>query len=163
MPGTSETETCSGANCPVVAGLYTIFVPSDRPGRLRYGTGLTVVGTLMGFLAPILVAVAQPSALTADTHGASAPSTGPWVSFIGSDSVQGMTITWGPTYGWYLALAAGALLLVAAFLFGRQYAAQKALENPEVVEGAPYAGDSELYGSSGPYQAPESPAEPPTQ
>ncbi|HUI38101.1 MAG TPA: hypothetical protein VLY85_00560, partial [Thermoplasmata archaeon] len=116
------------------------------------------IATLCALLAPIALVIAQPSALTADTHGGMVPSTGPWVSFVGTDSVSSMTLTWGPYFGWYLAWMAGALLLIGAVLFGRKYVAQRALEAPEAAE-APMGGDGELYGASGPYRAPTEPAD----
>jgi hypothetical protein len=79
---------------------------------------ITLVSFVATLITPILAALGQPSAFNADStsgFGSSScgPSPNPCTSFWGSMSQGGFTVSWGADVGWYLAIAAVVLLLVA--------------------------------------------------
>jgi hypothetical protein len=55
-------------------------------------------------------------------------SPGPQTSFFGTDNETGQVLSWGPSVGWYLAMAASALLVIGAAEFGR------ATRRPELLQ-----------------------------
>jgi len=79
---------------------------------------LTIISLVGAALLPGLVALGQPGAFNADsTSGFGGSGCGnspnPCTAFWGSVSAGGSTISWGADVGWYLAIAAAVLLLVA--------------------------------------------------
>ncbi len=93
--------------------------------RSRRFLPITLLFTLVSFLGaavlPALVAAGQPGAFNSDgTAGFGSASCGaspnPCTSFWNSVSNAGVTVSWGADVGWYLAIAA-AVLLILAFLF----------------------------------------------
>lgn len=74
--------------------------------------GVTIpLAFILSIVGPIWMAVGQPSALGNACSGYS-PSY--CTSFWGSTTISGTTVTWGPAAGWYLAVVAGVLFLVAS-------------------------------------------------
>jgi len=81
---------------------------------------LTIVSFLGAVLLPAVLAIGQPWAFTADSSsgvfgGSGGCGTGanPCNSFWGSISSGGVSVIWGAGVGWYLALVAAVLLLIA--------------------------------------------------
>jgi hypothetical protein len=91
--------------------------------RSRNFLNATLALVLLSFLAaallPTLVAVLQPGAFNSDgtsfagAGGGCGASPNPCTSFWGSQSAGAAHVSWGADVGWYLSLAAAALLLVA--------------------------------------------------
>ncbi len=166
--------------CLVVAGAlvgflaaYRIRRDADRSHR-RLVSALVVLTVVLAFAAPVLVAVAQPDTVCADSIFVSTPlvappsnnssaaslpcvgdvttpggqgsgyghysvgPAGPQGSFFGSSNETGEPLTWGPSIGWYIALAASALLAIGAvmFVYGRR-ATVPSQANPSPETNAP--------------------------
>jgi hypothetical protein len=94
------------------AGAFGVF---RSRSILTLTLSLTLVSFLLAVMLPVLVALAQPPALSADSSSLGSSCAGgsnACSSFWGSSTVNGTTISWGADVGWYLALAAAVLLLV---------------------------------------------------
>jgi hypothetical protein len=70
---------------------------------------------LVALLTPLLLSVLfLPRDVNADRlafpNSGSGP--GPWISFAGSSQSSGVGLQWGPSVGWFLLLAAGAVLVL---------------------------------------------------
>jgi hypothetical protein len=108
------------------AGMALGYVSAIGTVRLRRPVGiaahLTDTSFVFALALPFLVVFIQPWAYNSDSSGAGASCGGgsnPCNSFWGSISSGGVTGTWGAGAGWYIALIATILLLVAAVLFWR--------------------------------------------
>ena len=93
-----------------------------RPGRAMGGAALAIVAMILAVAAPALFAVQLPGALGNDVKNH--PSSGPWSTFIGSNSTNvggGETVntTGGPAIGWYLSIGAFVVLLIGAIILAR--------------------------------------------
>lgn len=106
------------------AGMFLGYLGAFGSFRSRIWMRITLILTFVSFLGavglPILVAADQPSAFTADGAAIGAPGgsgcgtgTNPCNSFWGSASAGGINTSWGADIGWYLAVAAAVLLLLA--------------------------------------------------
>ncbi|MCI4373009.1 MAG: hypothetical protein L3K02_05145 [Thermoplasmata archaeon] len=108
-----------------IAGLVSVvlsYLGAFASFKTRRTIPLSLLITLISLASaatlPILVALGQPGAFNADnTSGfgsaACGPSPNPCTAFWGSISAGGSTVSWGADVGWYLAVAAAVLLLVA--------------------------------------------------
>jgi len=99
-----------------------IGVASRRnPRRTAPVIALAALALVLAVAAPGLFAVALPGAAANDFPGH--VGSGPWSSFLGSNStsISGITvtITWGPGIGWYLSIVAFVILLVGVILLTR--------------------------------------------
>ncbi len=119
---------------------------------------ITLISFVATVITPVLAALGQPGAYNADGSsglGASGcgPSPNPCTSFWGSVSAGGFTFSWGADVGWYLAIAAAVLLLVA---FLQLWNTRKMPYTPEEIRAASlmappsaaYAGSSGMQGTS---------------
>jgi hypothetical protein len=95
-------------------GAFGVF--RSRAGH-RATLVLTVVSFVTAVLLPPLVTLGQPGAFAADSNGGCGAGTSPCNSFWGSMTTDGVTSSWGADVGWYLALAAAVLVVVALVLF----------------------------------------------
>ncbi len=103
-----------------VLGLVAVglaFASRNNPRRAGAAIALGVVAMLIVIAAAGYFAVALPGAIASDTPNHS--GSGPWSSFIGSNTTSGLSLTWGPTIGWYLAIGAFVLFLVGAIILAR--------------------------------------------
>jgi hypothetical protein len=108
---------------------------SRRPVGLA--DDLTGGSFMLAVLLPFLILFAQPWAYNNDASSAGASCGGgsnPCNSFWGSATSDGVTGTFGPGVGWYLAILAVILLLVAAILF---WASQPRLYTRDELVGTP--------------------------
>ncbi|MEM0129798.1 MAG: hypothetical protein QXG65_06555 [Thermoplasmata archaeon] len=121
-----------------VIGVIVAAATRRNPGRARAAMAILVVAGLVALAAPITQFATQPMSLHSDTGS----SDGPAGSFFGSNSTNlgsGETVSssWGPTYGWYVALAAFVLLLVGGIAEGRARKPGLAPATSEQPAGAP--------------------------
>jgi hypothetical protein len=125
--GVAVVATLAGFIGAALAYLGTFW--GFKPGRHMPMTFLFALISLVGAVGmPVAVAAAQPSAFNSDsTTGFGGAGCGaspnPCSSFWNSMSANGVTVSWGADVGWYLAIAAGVLLLVAFLLLWRTRAA----------------------------------------
>jgi MFS family permease len=105
----------------VLAGILGV-VQQGTAQRLRPTLVLALLATILGFSAGLLFAAALPGAFSSDFPAELRPGTtsGPWSSFYGSGFgsilTVGYNLSWGPLIGWYLSVAAAAILLVGVTL-----------------------------------------------
>jgi hypothetical protein len=136
----SNSTTYSDAHLTNVGNLYTIVTYLTYGGIvlgligailafMGRGVGriVLVLALILALVAPILLFAEQPSALNNDFKGSS--GSGPQSSFIGSCSgtscgtVPGAgssnsSASWGPDVGWYLAIGAFVVFLIAVIAGG---------------------------------------------
>ena len=98
-----------------IIGAIIGFTSRNNPRRARSAATMAIVAMIVAIAAVGLFAAALPTAIGQDTPGHS--GSGPWSSFFGSTSASrfgltGGTLSWGPSIGWYLAIAAFVVLLV---------------------------------------------------
>jgi hypothetical protein len=89
----------------------------DRKGIV--GPLVVIVAALIALAAPVALALAQPGAIQGDHEFNSAygGTVTPWNSFWGASTLPGRQgVSWGPSVGWYLVIACGALFIVGAIL-----------------------------------------------
>lgn len=107
------------------AGMLLSYVGALGGFKSRKFLPITLLLTLVSFVGavvlPTLVAAGQPGAFTADnTSGFGGTGCGasptPCTSFWNSITNAGVTVSWGADVGWYLAIAAAVLLVVALLL-----------------------------------------------
>jgi hypothetical protein len=104
------------------------------------------VGTVLAAAAPVLLLLEQPAAICSDQGFSEIPftvasgsdgcnhwsfwtstgfsstwwgSAGPWNSFVGGSHLGTTVFAWGPAIGWYLGIAAAALLALGVLLADR--------------------------------------------
>ncbi len=119
--GTLTEVTLLTAIAAIGVGATAAGYGLARPGRsIRRGLGsaLSVAFALLALAAPLLYAVALPSAESSDVPpSARPPVAGPWDSFVGTSSFTQahfptLTLQGGPSVGWFLAVS-GLLVAVA--------------------------------------------------
>jgi hypothetical protein len=116
---------------------------------------LALVGGILCIAAPIALMAGQPGAMAADANCGN-NCQGPESSFFGSATISGVSETWGAGIGWYLAIAAGAVLIVGAIfimLANKKKAASAPMAAPAAY-GQPQQGG--YYGGAPPAAAPYS-------
>jgi len=126
-----------------------VFALTSAGRRSGWALLLAVIGIVLVAAAPTILLGAQPSLLKSDEGGSGGAASGnatasPASSFFGSCSGSGCGGTlangqsasgsWGPSWGWYLCLAALAPL-VTGFLLVRSQ--KRAPPSPEVAAGLP--------------------------
>jgi hypothetical protein len=135
--GLNHTGTLYGAMEAVViaggilglAAAALLVVAGGRPG-LRMGILiLAILALILAIVAPMTLLAAQPGTIKSDAPYANATSgSGPWTSFFGSCSASGCSagmsanasMSWGPSTGWYLAIVAFVVFLLALVFLWRQ-------------------------------------------
>ena len=103
-----------------VFGLLAValaFASRNNPRRAGTAIALGVLAMLIAIGAAGYFAVALPGAIGSDSPGHT--GSGPWSSFYGSTTTSGLSITWGPAMGWYLAIGAFVLFLVGVVILAR--------------------------------------------
>lgn len=98
-----------------VIGLIFAFMSRGNSRRVAPAIALAVLAMIMAIAAVGLYAGLLPSAVGKDVPNHT--GSGPWSSFSGSTSVgSGITLTWGPTTGFYIAIGAFVVLLIGVIL-----------------------------------------------
>ena len=108
----------------VLGGSAGIIAAVSRRAGSKLVLGLALTAVILALLAPGVLMLAQPSVLS--SQGPSGTGAGPSKTFFGSCSGGGcgatlvsgtsLNASWGPSLGWYLSLAGGAVLVVGFFL-----------------------------------------------
>lgn len=132
----------------LVAGVLAILAAVGRvrsPYWIRGLRTLLVIGLVLALAATVAGPVAQPTAFAREkgtllnvcmvNPGARSPCT----TFWGSVNVSGTLYTWGPSFGWFLAVASTILLFVALLCWwrGRSRTGTTAPAAPEAVASPP--------------------------
>jgi hypothetical protein len=97
----------------IVLGIIAAIIGAASRGkasRANAAVPLAVVALILALVAPVLFAVALPTATGNDAKGHT--GSGPWSSFFGSDSGA----SWGPAIGWYLSIGAAVILLIGVIV-----------------------------------------------
>jgi len=107
-----------------IIGFIFGMMSRNNPRRASPAMILAVLGMILALITPILFAVSLPGALTKDIPSQFRAGSGPWGSFIGSNTstpFPGVTVktTWGPAIGWYLSFGAFVILLIGMILLWR--------------------------------------------
>jgi hypothetical protein len=136
---------------------FLIFFSMRQPRKMTIMLPfiLALVGGILAIASPMILLMAQPGAFAADSNcsSISAGCQGAESSFFGSNTTStaplsplapagSVTLSWGPGVGWYLAIAAGAVMIVGACMIKRcatrQHQTDSALESlhpkPDWVE-----------------------------
>ncbi len=105
-----------------IIGAIIGLTSRSNPRRARSAATMAIVAMIVAIAAVGMFAAALPTAIGQDTPGHS--GSGPWSSFFGSTSasrfgITGGTLSWGPSIGWYLAIAAFVVLLVGMVVLMR--------------------------------------------
>lgn len=90
-------------------GAYLALAARGRHRWLRWSLVAVATAAILSVAAPAALALLQPLTLKQDNP--SPAVFGPGFSFWGSETLSGTSLTWGPSFGWYLALGAFALLV----------------------------------------------------
>lgn len=99
----------------------------------KIGAGLVIIGIVFSLLAPLYLWLDLPGSFDEDMEWEKiGPHQGP-LYFIGGGSVGDEYRTWGPSIGWFLALAAGILNIISFRLTNasRYSPSSQAVETPE--------------------------------
>ena len=104
----------------ILAGIRII------PGIIPLSVGM--LAGLLVIIAPLGMIFQMPSAIVDFSHRG---QPGPWDSFWGSETVEGVRLAWGPDWCWYIAIISAIMLFVAGWLC-------RGIERPFRHE--PYAG-----------------------
>lgn len=141
-PGSTTTGTYPGSSGNAIANLYgavsglviggvligavaLVMALFPRSRAAKWGKFMVVVALILSAVAPLVLLVAQPSAMSS-AYASSAGGASPGTSFFGTcsgsacggSSSSGTTISaaWGPSVGWFLCLIAVVPLLVGFLL-----------------------------------------------
>jgi hypothetical protein len=108
----------------IILGFIAAIIGVASRGKARRANAavpLAVIALLLAVIAPVLFYVELPGAVSNDMKNHM--GSGPWSSFIGSNSSTSGNITlketWGPAIGWDLSIAAFVILLVGVALLAR--------------------------------------------
>jgi len=116
----------SAAGIFLLAALWTSRMRGMRIGDEQMKALVAIAGLLI-VLAPLYLAFSLPGAFAADGHASGGGSSyasdvGFGKSFVGTNSSSGFGTTvsysWGPTWGWLVALTGGLLILLGAAMSG---------------------------------------------
>jgi len=153
----------AGLAVSVLAAVTTFTRRKSDSKPLMLPFILAIVAGLLALAAPLALLIGLPGAVAADTNCGS-NCQGPASSFSGSDTVSGISMTYGPGIGWYLAVVASVVLIVGAIvlmLYVRKLKASsqpRAMGNPAGYEGQPlapyYPDQGGNYGGAAPPVAP---------
>ncbi len=132
----------------LVAGLLGVFAALGRIRRPYWIKGLRtllIIGLVLALAATIAGPVAQPAAFAHEKSSVvnvcmlNPGGRSPCTTFWGSVNVSGTLYTWGPSLGWFLAVASTILLFVALFCWwqGRSRTGTTTLAAPESVASPP--------------------------
>jgi ABC-type branched-subunit amino acid transport system permease subunit len=103
-----------------VGGFLALAPRAPSMRRKGVATSLLLACAVLALVAPIALVDLQPSALRQDPTGFNVPWNSPGASFFGSCTYGqcGRNFgSWGPSWGWYLSVAAAALMVIAALVF----------------------------------------------
>ena len=119
LPGVYMAAMALGIIAFVLALVSFILIIVDWVGKLPQNLAkllpiFILVGAVMGFVAIGYFAAAHTGAITAEMSSSSSDP-GPHNSFIGSDTRNNSTYSWGPGIGWILEIV-GAILLIIGFV-----------------------------------------------
>ena len=89
----------------VLAGMRLI------PGIIPLSVGM--LAGLLVIIAPLGMIFQMPSAIVDFSHRG---QPGPWDSFWGSETVEGVHLSWGPHWCWYTSIVSAIMLFVAGWL-----------------------------------------------
>lgn len=88
--------------CLILSGIGKLGI---KIAGIKIGAILLLITMIFAIVAPVYFAVAVPGAMHEDSAT--------WdKGFMGSEEEAGMKTTWGPGYGWYLAIVAFVLALI---------------------------------------------------
>jgi hypothetical protein len=118
-----EVVVVIGIALGITGGMLRFFLSNGK--RSSWATYVILAALIMAILAPIGLALLQPSALSQDGYAKSWPAS-PATSFLGSCSGSAClpkpaepfsrVSSWGPEVGWYLPFVAFALFLVSVLV-----------------------------------------------